>query len=68
MTLSKHVETPLYVLSVMIYGPEMGTITIGLVHKLKVSQRAMERAMLGVGFSTENSSSRYRTENQYAEV
>lgn len=36
------------VLPVMTYGAKTWTLTVGLVHKLKVTQRAMERAMLGV--------------------
>lgn len=36
------------VLPVMTYGTETWSLTIGLIHKLKVAQRAMERAMLGV--------------------
>lgn len=36
------------VLPVLTYGAETWTLTVGLVHKLKVAQRAMERAMLGV--------------------
>ena len=32
----------------MTYGAETWTLTIGLIHKFKVAQRAMERAMLGV--------------------
>ena len=36
------------VLPVMTYGTETWSFTIGLISKLKVAQRAMERAMLGV--------------------
>ncbi|KAJ0181356.1 hypothetical protein K1T71_003441 [Dendrolimus kikuchii] len=36
------------VLPIMTYGAETWTLTAGLVHKFKVAQRAMERAMLGV--------------------
>ena len=36
------------VLPVMTYGAETWTLTVRLVHKFKVAQRAMERAMLGV--------------------
>ena len=36
------------VLPVMSYGTETWSYTIGLISKLKVAQRAMERAMLGV--------------------
>ncbi|PZC74016.1 hypothetical protein B5X24_HaOG208430 [Helicoverpa armigera] len=36
------------VLPVMTYGTETWSLTIGLISKLKVAQRAMERAMLGV--------------------
>ena len=36
------------VLPVMTYGTETWSLTIGLMNKLKVAQRAMERAMLGV--------------------
>ena len=36
------------VLPVMSYGTETWSFTIGLISKLKVAQRAMERAMLGV--------------------
>nr|XP_032514272.1 uncharacterized protein LOC116767872 [Danaus plexippus plexippus] len=36
------------VLAIMTYGAEMWTLTVGLVHRFKVAQRAMERAMLGV--------------------
>lgn len=36
------------VLPTMTYGAETWTLTIGLIHKFKVAQRAMERAMLGV--------------------
>jgi hypothetical protein len=32
----------------MTYGAESWTLTARLVHKFKVAQRAMERAMLGV--------------------
>ncbi|XP_045505544.1 uncharacterized protein LOC123701954 [Colias croceus] len=32
----------------MTYGTETWPLTLGLVHKLSVAQRAMERAMLGV--------------------
>ncbi|KAG6461226.1 hypothetical protein O3G_MSEX012494 [Manduca sexta] len=32
----------------MTYGAETWTLTVRLVHQLKVAQRAMERAMLGV--------------------
>ncbi|CAH2097125.1 unnamed protein product [Euphydryas editha] len=38
------------VLPVFSYGAKMWTLTTGLVHKFKVSQSAMERAMLGVSF------------------
>jgi hypothetical protein len=36
------------VLPVMVYGAETWTLTVRLVHKFKVAQRAMERVMLGV--------------------
>ncbi len=36
------------VLPVLIYGSETWTLTMGLIRRLKVTQRAMERAMLGV--------------------
>ncbi|XP_048487141.1 uncharacterized protein LOC125490834 [Plutella xylostella] len=36
------------VLPVMTYGAETWCFTKGLIHKLRVAQRAMERAMLGV--------------------
>ena len=36
------------VLPVMSYGTETWSLTIGHMNKLKVAQRAMERAMLGV--------------------
>lgn len=36
------------VLPVMTYGAETWTLTVRLVHKFKVAQRAMERYMLGV--------------------
>ena len=36
------------VLPVMTYGSETWSLTVGLIGKLKVAQRAMERAMLGV--------------------
>ncbi|CAH2097257.1 unnamed protein product [Euphydryas editha] len=36
------------VLPVLTYGAETWTLTKGLVHRFKVAQRAMERAMLGV--------------------
>jgi hypothetical protein len=36
------------VLPVMTYGAETWTLTAWLVHKFKVAQRGMERAMLGV--------------------
>nr|ADI61810.1 endonuclease-reverse transcriptase [Bombyx mori] len=36
------------VLPVLTYGAETWTLTVRLVHKLKVTQRAMERAMLGL--------------------
>jgi exonuclease III len=36
------------VLPVMTYGTETWSLTVGLIKKLKVTQRAMERAMLGV--------------------
>ena len=36
------------VLPVMTYGTETWSLTMGLIRKLKVTQRAMERAMLGV--------------------
>ncbi|RVE40262.1 hypothetical protein evm_015088, partial [Chilo suppressalis] len=36
------------VLPVMTYGAETWTLTTGRVHQFKVTQRAMERAMLGV--------------------
>ncbi|RVE40575.1 hypothetical protein evm_014776 [Chilo suppressalis] len=36
------------VLPVMTYGAETWTLTVRLVHRFKVAQRAMERAMLGV--------------------
>lgn len=32
----------------MTYGAETWTLTAGLIHRFKVAQRAMERAMLGV--------------------
>ena len=35
----------------MTYGAETWTLTVGLVHKFKVAQRAMVRAMLGVSFA-----------------
>ncbi|KAI8437485.1 hypothetical protein MSG28_011804 [Choristoneura fumiferana] len=38
----------LCVLPVMTYGSETWALTMGLMRKLKVTQRAMERAMLGV--------------------
>ncbi|CAH2238635.1 jg5381 [Pararge aegeria aegeria] len=37
-----------YVLPVMTYGSEKWLITMGLIRRLRVNQRAMERAMLGV--------------------
>lgn len=36
------------VLPVMTYGAETWSLTVGLLEKLRVTQRAMERAMLGV--------------------
>ncbi len=36
------------VLPAMTYGTETWSLTVGLIKKLKVAQRAMERAMLGV--------------------
>ncbi|KAJ8730477.1 hypothetical protein PYW08_001890 [Mythimna loreyi] len=36
------------VLPVMMYGSETWSLTMGLIKRLKVTQRAMERAMLGV--------------------
>ncbi|XP_028175804.1 uncharacterized protein LOC114364024 [Ostrinia furnacalis] len=36
------------VLPVMVYGSETWSLTMGLIRRLKVTQRAMERAMLGV--------------------
>ncbi|KAL0852521.1 hypothetical protein ABMA27_017001 [Loxostege sticticalis] len=36
------------VLPVMTYGTETWSLTMGIIRKLKVTQRAMERAMLGV--------------------
>lgn len=36
------------VLPVMTYGSETWSLTMGLIRRLKVTQRAMERAMLGV--------------------
>lgn len=36
------------VLPVMTYGTETWSLTMGLIRRLKVTQRAMERAMLGV--------------------
>ncbi|KAJ8736779.1 hypothetical protein PYW07_000050 [Mythimna separata] len=37
-----------FILPVMTYGSETWSLTIGLIRRLKVTQRAMERAMLGV--------------------
>ncbi|CAH2217922.1 jg14812 [Pararge aegeria aegeria] len=37
-----------YVLPVMTYGSETRSLTMGLIRRLRVAQRAMERAMLGV--------------------
>ena len=39
------------VLPVMTYGAETWTLTVGLVHKFKVMQRAMERPILGVSLA-----------------
>jgi hypothetical protein len=39
------------VLPVMTYGAETWTLTARLVHKFRVAQRAMERAMLGVSIT-----------------
>ena len=39
------------VLPVMTYGAETWKLTVGLVHKFKVAQRAMERAILGVSLA-----------------
>ena len=36
------------VLPVMTYGSEIWPLNVGLIKKLRVAQRAMERAMLGV--------------------
>ncbi|CAH2216950.1 jg22327 [Pararge aegeria aegeria] len=36
------------VLPVMTFGSETWSLTMGLIRRLRVSQRAMERAMLGV--------------------
>ncbi|CAH2231293.1 jg20612 [Pararge aegeria aegeria] len=36
------------VLPVMTYGSETWSLTMGLIRRLRVTQRAMERAMLGV--------------------
>ncbi|KAL0871065.1 hypothetical protein ABMA27_004870 [Loxostege sticticalis] len=36
------------VLPVMTYGTETWSLTMGIIRKLKVTQRAMERAMLGI--------------------
>ena len=35
----------------MTYGAETWTLTVGPVHKFKVAQRAMERAMVGVSLA-----------------
>jgi hypothetical protein len=51
------------VLRGMTYGAETWTLTARLVHKFKVTQRAMERAMLGVSLQDRirNQMSRQRT-------
>ncbi|CAH2244748.1 jg24430 [Pararge aegeria aegeria] len=36
------------VLPVMTYGSETWSLTMGLIRRLRVTQRAMEKAMLGV--------------------
>ncbi|KAJ0171013.1 hypothetical protein K1T71_013212 [Dendrolimus kikuchii] len=36
------------ILPVQTYGAETWTLTVGLVHKFHIAQRAMERAMLGI--------------------
>ena len=36
------------ILPVMVYGSETWTLTRQIIHKLQVTQRAMERAMLGI--------------------
>jgi hypothetical protein len=47
----------------MTYGADTWTITARLVHKFKVTQRAIERAMLGVSLWDRNRNEmiRYRT-------
>ncbi|RVE44730.1 hypothetical protein evm_010634 [Chilo suppressalis] len=47
------------VLPVMTYGAQTWTLTVRLVHRFKVAQRAMERAMLGVSLKD-----RIRNEDQ----
>ncbi|CAH2235249.1 jg191, partial [Pararge aegeria aegeria] len=41
-------DTMQCVLPVMTFGTEMRSPTMGLIRRLRVTQRAMERAMLGV--------------------
>ena len=41
------------VLPVMTYGAETWTLTVELVHKIKVAQRGMKRAVLGVSLADE---------------
>jgi hypothetical protein len=48
-------------LPVMTYGAEMWTLTARLVHKLKVAQGAMERAMLSLRDRIRNQVIRQRT-------
>jgi hypothetical protein len=50
-SISQSLKTKVFnqcVLPFMTYGAEMWTLTARLVHKVKVAQRAMKRAMLGV--------------------
>ena len=51
------------VLPVMTYACETWTLTAGLVHRLKVAQRAMERSMLGISLRDKirNQDIRHRT-------
>ena len=56
------------VLPVMTYGTETWSFTMGLISKLKIAQRAMERAMLGVSLRDRIRNEEIRRRTKVADI
>ncbi|CAH2244465.1 jg15944 [Pararge aegeria aegeria] len=52
----------------MTYGAETWTLTVDLIHKFKVAQRAMKRAMLGISLRDRNRHDEIRRKTKVTDI